>query len=232
MRLSKFWEIVQDREALHAAVQEITKSQTKLSNWTTKFFFYYVCGCDLSKETRLEAKVLAPDINFEHWKFVFKGSILKWMHNILLFKVQLQSQNLYTYTYIPWTYEKNIFIYTHTLEGTIWFSWIHLVNWKQAARSPGSLSGNQGKTVTCALHKFSTVFWRHGVFSRVGSELTNIYWETSGPRFCAVLHMQCHLIFTAVTIYLSLNLLFPIGSWRRASQVITLDSKEVAELLF
>ena len=116
MRWSKFWEIVQDREAWHAAVQEITKSQTKLSNWTTKFFFYYLCGCDLSKETRLEAKVLAPDINFEHWKFIFKGSILKWMHNILLFKVQLQSQNLYTYTYIPWTYEKKyIYIHTHTL---------------------------------------------------------------------------------------------------------------------
>ena len=29
MRLSKFWEIVQDREAWHAAVQEVAKSRTK-----------------------------------------------------------------------------------------------------------------------------------------------------------------------------------------------------------
>ena len=28
MRLSKFWEIVQDREAWHAAVQEVAKSRT------------------------------------------------------------------------------------------------------------------------------------------------------------------------------------------------------------
>ena len=32
MRLSKFWEIAKDREAWHAAVQEVAKSQTKLSD--------------------------------------------------------------------------------------------------------------------------------------------------------------------------------------------------------
>ena len=30
--LSKFWEMVKDREAWHAAVHEVTKSQTELSN--------------------------------------------------------------------------------------------------------------------------------------------------------------------------------------------------------
>ena len=32
MNLSKLWEIVKDREAWHAAVHGVTKSQTQLSN--------------------------------------------------------------------------------------------------------------------------------------------------------------------------------------------------------
>ena len=35
MNLSKFWETVMDREAWHAAVHGVTKSQTQLSNCTT-----------------------------------------------------------------------------------------------------------------------------------------------------------------------------------------------------
>ena len=35
MSLSKLWEMVKDREAWHAAIQGLAKSQTQLSNWTT-----------------------------------------------------------------------------------------------------------------------------------------------------------------------------------------------------
>ena len=38
MSLSKLWEMVEDREARHAAVHGVTKSQTGLSDWTELIF--------------------------------------------------------------------------------------------------------------------------------------------------------------------------------------------------
>ena len=40
MNLTKLWEIVKDGEALHAAVQEVAKSQTRQSNGTAAPFIY------------------------------------------------------------------------------------------------------------------------------------------------------------------------------------------------
>ena len=35
MSLSKFWDIVKEKEGWHAAVHGVTKSRTRLSDWTT-----------------------------------------------------------------------------------------------------------------------------------------------------------------------------------------------------
>ena len=42
MSLSKLPELVTDREAWHAAVYGVTKSQTRLSNWTKKFEILFI----------------------------------------------------------------------------------------------------------------------------------------------------------------------------------------------
>ena len=44
MNLSKLWELVMGREAWHAAVHEITKSRTWLSNWTELNWYPEDCG--------------------------------------------------------------------------------------------------------------------------------------------------------------------------------------------
>ena len=43
MNLSKPWEIMKDSESWHAAVCEVTKSGTELSNWTTKITVFFIC---------------------------------------------------------------------------------------------------------------------------------------------------------------------------------------------
>jgi len=54
MSLNKFQEIVKDREAWHAAIHRVAKSQTRLSNFTFTFHFYA-----LEKEMATHSSVLA-----------------------------------------------------------------------------------------------------------------------------------------------------------------------------
>ena len=45
MSLSRLWELVKDREAWHAAVHEVTKSRTQMSDWTELIWYnikYYI----------------------------------------------------------------------------------------------------------------------------------------------------------------------------------------------
>ena len=46
MSLSKLRKVVKDREAWHAAVHGVTKSQTWLRDWTVKFTKYLLCNSD------------------------------------------------------------------------------------------------------------------------------------------------------------------------------------------
>ena len=53
MNLSKFWEIMKDRGAWRVAVHGLTKSQTRLSDFTFTFHFYA-----LEKEMATHSSVL------------------------------------------------------------------------------------------------------------------------------------------------------------------------------
>ena len=53
--LSKLWEIVKDREVWRATVHEVTKSQIRLSDWTTKQKMVHFCSWEKHRIGRQKA---------------------------------------------------------------------------------------------------------------------------------------------------------------------------------
>ena len=81
MSLNKLWEMVKDREALHATVHGVTERQTRFSNWTTaiydavqmseQFWVDWLCQALIlmsSKEKKKKEKKI-------HWKTEMKETL-------------------------------------------------------------------------------------------------------------------------------------------------------------
>ena len=74
MSLSKLWEIVKDREAWHAVVQGVTRSQTWLSDWTTAII-------PEARYCLLRWKISSPSLFYQGWgRGIFH--VEKWIFQI------------------------------------------------------------------------------------------------------------------------------------------------------
>ena len=53
MNLGKLWEMVRDRDARHAAVHGVTKSQTRLSNYHMPY-----CAAEMNTALQIQQRIL------------------------------------------------------------------------------------------------------------------------------------------------------------------------------
>ena len=76
MSLSKLWELAMDREAWHAAVHGVTKSQKWLSDWTDEINLIFLITTEL-----IELPLFFYDI-FLLWTIICWASVLDQEHRL------------------------------------------------------------------------------------------------------------------------------------------------------